>query len=230
MKKILLLILIFIIGLFIGTKLFNTKEDKSVNKNSCSSKLLDVVTNGTKIDNIELSKILQSCGSIICDPKNVNLSKKIEGFHTINNSNYENMIYRFWGSNIDLTNSKYYNEVKWSDIETEIKDICYEKYISFYYSANLINDVSLTTTKSFTEKPSCYSIPLFKSIYENHKSDINANTKVKFYKALNQNNDVVVVFKIEGLKVGGYYDISDMPMIVIPGYLKFLKDLAKLLS
>ena len=82
MKKILLLILIFIIGLFIGTKLFNTKEDKSVNKNSCSSKLLDVVTNGTKIDNIELSKILQSCGSIICDPKNVNLSKKIEGFHT----------------------------------------------------------------------------------------------------------------------------------------------------
>lgn len=228
MKKIALIILVFITGVFLGTKLLNTKQNGTNTKSSCNSKLLEIITNSTEIDNVELSKILQSCGSIICEPENVNLLKQVESFHTIDGSNYKNMIYKFWGSNIDLSDKKYYNEVEWAVLDEKIKNICYEEYLSFYYSANKTNDVSITTTKNFTEKPSCYSMPLFKSIYENHKSQIKPNTKVKFYKALNQNNDIIIVFEIEGITVGSYYDISNVPMILKPGFLNFLKKIATL--
>ena len=222
MKKIILFFGIVLFG-FLGCN----KKTKIVSANqACKEKLILAIANPNSLTNEKIALLLKDCGSIVCD--NDTLLAQIEELHKMNATDkvtrYDKYLKDFWEQN--PVQFKQYN---WSKIKPFLVNKCYDEYITFNYDDKKDSLIELITKVTFTDYPSCYSIPLFKSIelnYRNKNRDSIPDTAIFKFAKGKFNNKTIIVFETDDTTMGvANYDISDIPLVDPPKYIRLIKEI-----
>ncbi len=225
------------IVMFLGIVLFSFFgcKDKSkpvisnpVNPNqACKEQLILAIADSSSLTNNKIAELLKDCGSIVCE--NEALLSQIEGIHKMNSANnkvkYNNYLQAFWGS-LDKVEFKSY---KWADIKVKLENKCYDEYLTFNYDDEKDSLIELTSKVPFTDYPSCYSIPLLKSIELNYRiknSRTIPDTAIFKFAKGKYNNKTIILFETNDAIMGvSNYDMSDIPLNNPSPLLKLIRDI-----
>ena len=190
----------------------NKTKTKSSNQ-ACKEKLILAIANPSSLTNTKIAELLKDCGSIVCE--NDDLLVQIEALHKMTAADkatrYDKYLKDFWGTDTILLKS-----YKWAEIKKRIENKCYDEYITFNYDNKKDSLIELTSKVSFTDYPSCYSIPLFKSIelnYRNKNRVTMPETAIFKFAKGKYNNKTIIVFETDDATMGiANYDMSDIPL------------------
>ncbi|MBN9284929.1 MULTISPECIES: hypothetical protein [unclassified Flavobacterium] len=138
----------------------------------------------------------------------------IEKYHKIDMGLFESMLVNYWGD----VNAAKYKAVSWEEIKKKLDSVsCNEKYLSFKYNNSGMSnadDIEPVLVSTFSDKTTCFSVPLFRSIMQNHDVMASKHT-IEFTKGkMDPGADVNILFRIKGSGFTGYYDISLDPTFI----------------
>lgn len=178
---------------------------------------------------LNLSKSYAQNGCInFSDYENLKTSTERAAWLKKNSTNVcegKNFLYNEIYSKHEITQSNFYNRMKnsanktgtiytWHDIDQMINPYKndYEKYIAF---DTINNSIKLKLIDNFQEKPSCYSIALFRSIYKKNKNKFD-NSEYVFEFFIDQSNEIIFNVKQISNEINvSNHNISDIPLSVI---------------
>lgn len=123
-----------------------------------------------------------------------------EDAHQITLAAYEKAVEAYWGSEVAVT-----TDISIGDVENLSQQILYVQFIAATINANKI--IELSAADDFSDKPTCYSVPLFYSIQRLHSLPSSA---LLTFTAGKVGGKDVILFSIKGST--NYYDMSNNPI------------------
>jgi hypothetical protein len=123
-----------------------------------------------------------------------------ENVHKITQAVYQQALQEYWGAVAVVT-----TEISLGEIEALSNQSKYAQFIAAEINGSKV--VKLIATDTFTQTPTCYSVPLFYSIQRLHNLD---SESLLVFTAGKKDGKEVIVFNVKG--TSDYYDMSLQPV------------------